>query len=339
MFARSTVSLLGLLATLACSGSRPANGPPTDPSAVTAGSAHPPATKGVAPAHPRDSTPRTHLSSTVSASQGRSAGATSSKGRPAGGAVPPTVTLLHERSNTSWLGVELRATPATQAGVEVVRVLGGSPAEKAHIQVGDVLTTLGDRPVTRPAEVGNLVRQSSPGTTLSVGLLRGGQQRLVRIQLEGMPDFEDRLRLTFVGKRAPELHGVITFQGEAASLRELRGEVVVLEFWASFCQVCRVMAPMFDEWQRTFAPQGAQVVGITVDAPEEGLKVARSAGMSYTLASDPEARVTRQYLASQIPTVFVIDKQGVVRDAMVGYSQERLTETRALIQQLLGEPS
>lgn len=250
-----------------------------------------------------------------------------------------TVTLRHERAPTSWLGVELRATAPEQAGVEVVRVLGGSPAEHARLRAGDLLTSLGGQAVIRPADVSDLIQAQPPGTTLPVGFLRDGQAHLARVHLEGMPDFEDRLRLAFVGKRAPEIRGVVTFQGDVASLKELRGQVVILEFWASFCGVCRVMAPMLDEWQRLFAPQGAQVFGITVDPPDLGLQVARRSGMSYPLASDPDGRVTRAYQASQIPTIIVIDKNGVVRDAMVGYSQERLLETKELIQSLLREGS
>jgi peroxiredoxin len=150
-----------------------------------------------------------------------------------------------------------------------------------------------------------------------------------------MPEFEDRLRLSLVNRLAPEIAGVATFQGEASSLRELRGQVVVLEFWASFCGVCRFLGPRLDQWHRTYSPQGAEVVGITVDPPGVGLEVAARTGMSYTLASDTESKVSRTYLASQIPVVVIIDRQGVVRDAMVGYSEGRLQETEALIKKLL----
>jgi peroxiredoxin len=162
---------------------------------------------------------------------------------------------------------------------------------------------------------------------------------LLRAELEGSPQFEDRLRLELVNRAAPEIAGVATFQGEASSLGELRGQVVVLEFWASFCGVCRFLAPRLDEWHRTYQPQGAQVVGITVDPPALGMKVARRTGMTYTLASDTNASVTRAYLASQIPVVVIIDRQGVVRDVMVGYSERRLRQTEALVVSLLDRDS
>jgi peroxiredoxin len=229
----------------------------------------------------------------------------------------------------------LRATQPDQAGVEITRFLSGSPAVKPKLMAGDVLLTMDDTPAETPTDEANWVRAQRSEETFPLTILRGGASRLVRTQLEGMPQFEDRLRLALVNRKAPEIMGVATFQGDASSLRELRGQVVVLEFWASYCGVCRFLAPRLDAWHRTYNPQGTEVVGITVDTPEIGRRVAARTGMSYTLASDPDSRISRAYLASQIPAVVVIDRRGVVRDAMVGYSEGRLRETEELIEKLL----
>lgn len=251
---------------------------------------------------------------------------------------PAAVALRYERSKTPWLGVELRATSAEEPGVEVVRVLPGSPAAVAQLQAGDVLMSLGELTATSPTNVSEWVRAQKPGDSQPISVLRGGKTHLVRVILEGMPEFEDRLRLAFVGKPAPEITGVVTFQGEAASLRELRGQVVVLEFWASFCGVCRFLAPVLDGWKRVYQPQGVEIIGITPDDPQRGLEVARQTGMTYTLASDPDAQVTRDYMASQIPTILILDRQNIVHDVIVGYSKVRLAEAEVLIERLLAEP-
>lgn len=249
------------------------------------------------------------------------------------------VQLRFPRAAAPWLGVELRATDPGKAGVQITRVLSGSPAERAGLRAGDVITQLGDDPVTEPVEIADWVVRQDAGTEHPISLLRDDEPKLLRVVLEGRPEFEDRLRLELVGRRAPEIAGVATFQGEASSLHELRGRVVVLEFWASFCGVCRFLGPRLDEWHRTYQPQGAEVVGITVDPPHLGLRVAARSGMSYTLASDPEAKITETYLASQIPVVVIIDRKGIVRDAMVGYSERRISETEALIEQLIQQGS
>jgi peroxiredoxin len=95
------------------------------------------------------------------------------------------------------------------------------------------------------------------------------------------------------------------------------------------------VAPRLDEWHRTYNPQGASVVGITVDPPVLGRSTATRVGMSYVLASDLDARVTRAYMASQLPSLIIIDRNGIVRDAVVGYSAVRLSETEHLIEALL----
>jgi peroxiredoxin len=159
---------------------------------------------------------------------------------------------------------------------------------------------------------------------------------LRRVALEGKPEFEDRLRLAFVGLQAPSIDGVITFQGEAATLRELHGRVVLLEFWASWCGICRYLAPTLNRLQRQHRPAGLTVLGITLDPPERGRAAAvRTKSMDYALASDSGGRITRRYLASQVPTVFVIDPKGVVVDVMVGVAEDRVQELVGLVEELL----
>lgn len=254
-------------------------------------------------------------------------------------AVLPTssteIALRYPRSSSPWLGVELRATERDAPGVEIARVVPGSPAAEAQLQAGDILLKMGETTTQNPTEVSAWVRSQAAGSNHPLMILRAGAPKLLRVDLEGTPEFEDRLRLALVGRTAPEVAGVATFQGDASSLQELRGQVVILEFWASYCGACRVLAPVLDEWHRTYRPQGGHVFGITVDPAGKGLQVALKTGMHYTLASDAAGEISRSYLATQIPTVIIIDRSGTVRDVMVGYSTQRLQETEALIQTLL----
>src|SRR5690606_36592751 len=170
---------------------------------------------------------------------------------------PQAVDLRFPRLPVPWLGIEMRASSETEPGVEVMRVRAGSPAETAGLLPGDIIVSLGDSPVHSPVSVSDWVGAQDPGSSHPVTLLRAGKPRLLHVALEGRPEFEDQLRLQFVGRPAPEIAGVATFQGEASSLSELRGQVVILEFWASFCGVCRFLGPRLDRWHRVYQPQGA----------------------------------------------------------------------------------
>ncbi|HSC88989.1 MAG TPA: redoxin domain-containing protein [Polyangiaceae bacterium] len=247
--------------------------------------------------------------------------------------------MIYPRAPWAWLGVELIAREPSQPGVKVRSVFPRSPAARAGLEEGDVLLSLDGRVPVAPVDVSTLVQERAPGSSLGVLVERAGAQRLLRVDLEGMPEFEDRVRLAFIGRQAPEIAGVTTFQGETSALADVRGRVVVVEFWASWCGPCRFVSPTLDRWYRDYRPRGAEVIGITVDSPSEGAEVAQRLGMSYTLAHDPSGRTTRSYLANQVPMIVLIDRRGVVRDVMVGSSKERLDAFERALVGLLGESS
>jgi len=247
------------------------------------------------------------------------------------------VQLRYPPSRRPWLGVEIEDQPSGQPGLRVVRVLRGSPAATGHVRTGDTLLSVGGARLDAPSDLVQALQGFGVGEEVPLAVQRGREHRLLRATLRGQPVFEDLLRLSFVGLEAPTISGVVTFQGEAASLSELRGKVVLLEFWASWCEICRYLAPVLGRWQSAYRPAGLEVVGVTADPPDVAARAASRAGMGYTLASDLGGEVSESYLANQIPAVFVIDRRGVVVDVMVGVQAERLDEVHDLIGRLLDE--
>ena len=326
-----------LIGLLACASARPQPG-----AAANAGgqAQKPPESAGVAPTlrAPTSAAPTSRERSSATPPSGVVTHEAPPRGDAvlAGGRAPKT---LFPRSSTPWLGVELKAVEPKQAGVLLSQVFPHSPAAAAGLRGGDIMLTIDGAVLTDPGDVYSLVVQKRVGDSVPVVFMRNGSSKLVRVELEGTPEAEDRLRLTLVGRPAPEIAGVTTFQGATSALADARGQVVVLEFWASWCGPCRLVSPILDRWQRTYGPQGAEVIGITVDAPATGAEIARKTGMSYTLAHDPEGRATRQYFASQVPMLVLIDKRGLVRDVLIGVSSSRLLQLEKLLQELLAEPA
>lgn len=246
--------------------------------------------------------------------------------------------LLHPLGDTPWLGVELKDLERGTAGVRVERVFRGSPAARSGLVRGDVLISIDGEVVREPQQVSSAVGRRGPGTRVGVLLERDGQQRLLAVELARSPDAEDLMRLHFVGLRAPELGALATVQGTGPwGWKQLEGKVVVVEFWARWCAVCRYMVPVLNQWHRRYRPQGLTLLGITGDPVAMADRTVRELGMSYPVVSDLNGKTSTAFAARQLPTLFVVDRRGIVRDVMVGLSEERLEDLEVLVEQLLAE--
>jgi thiol-disulfide isomerase/thioredoxin len=242
------------------------------------------------------------------------------------------------RHAPAWLGVELALRPRDEPGVLVRAIVPGSPAERAGLVAGDIIMTLDGESVARPAELIAAVGQHAPGQRVAITFLRGGAERLLAATLDELPDEEQLLRKRYVDEPAPALAELKTVQGSLLpELRPLRGKVVLIEFWATWCVPCRLTAPLLTNWSDRHGAEGLAVLGITSDPVSVAAQGAREVGMSYAVFSDESGVTTRAYRAFALPTMFVIDRRGTVRDVMVGFSSERLREFERLVLKLLAE--
>lgn len=255
-------------------------------------------------------------------------------------APPPLMTAAAPASESGpgWLGVELALREGGAAGVLIRAVMHGSPAERAGLAPGDIVLSFDGESVARPNELRDRVMDARAGARVGLGVLRGDATRLFSVVLEGVPNDDEVMQKQYVGVRAPDFGSLDTVQGSVTpSLPALKGRVVVLEFWASWCGVCHVLAPTLNGWHDRYQAQGVTVLGVTTDPVELASRTASQLGIGYPLASDGDGDMLRAYRAFALPTLFVIDKQGNVRDVLIGYSTPRLREIEALVQKLIAE--
>lgn len=237
-----------------------------------------------------------------------------------------------------WLGVELALRSPESPGVLVRSVVPASPAEHAGLLKGDVILAIDGEAVNRPSEVVTAVSSHSAGERVAIAALRGDQERLLAATLEPLPNDESLLRKRYVDSAAPGLSNLKTVSGSVnPSLAELRGKVVVLEFWAEWCVPCRITAPLLSRWSDRYASEGLRVLGVTSDSVVVAAQAAERHGMTYPVFSDESGTTTLAYRAFALPTLFVIDRRGKVRDVMVGFSTSRLREVEGLVERLLAE--
>lgn len=257
---------------------------------------------------------------------------------PAGANEPramPTPRNAHERG---WLGVELGKRAANEPGVLVRDVVPSSPAARAGLSPGDVITSVDGENVARPEDVSGRIAVRGAGQRVRLGLLRAQEARLLAVDLEAFPDSDEILRKQYVGMRAPELEDLEVAQGSLEPrLAALRGKVVVLEFWASWCGPCHMLSPVLEQWHERFTPQGVVVAGVAAEDMSVVTRSAYQLGIAYPVFADPNGTTTKAYRAMALPTVFVLDKAGTVRDVMVGYSTPALSRLESLVKKLISE--
>jgi thiol-disulfide isomerase/thioredoxin len=146
---------------------------------------------------------------------------------------------------------------------------------------------------------------------------------------------------TKAGDRAPEV-ALPDLEGSAVTLQSLRGNVVVLDFWASWCAPCKRELPALDELARRYATAGKPVVVLAVNIDKErrnAEKFLASAKVSaLRVLLDPAGKTAAAYDLPAMPTSYIIDASGVVRIVHAGYRPGDEKKLAKEIDGLLGRP-
>jgi len=143
-----------------------------------------------------------------------------------------------------------------------------------------------------------------------------------------------------VGDPAPgvDLPVLSAADPDRASLSALRGKVVYLDFWASWCGPCRISFPQLDALHDELGGRGFEVLAVGVDASEADARAfLAELPVSYPVVLDSEGSAPARYGILGMPTGYLIDREGVVRLVHQGYRRSDGEQLRAAIIDLLGE--
>ena len=126
-----------------------------------------------------------------------------------------------------------------------------------------------------------------------------------------------------VGNPAPDFHVQALSGGRGdVSLKEFRGNVVVLDFWGTYCGPCKHSFPKLQDLHASYASRGLRIVGISEDEADDKSKIATFAnayGAKFTIGWDEDKAVAHRYRPDVMPSTYVIDKKGIVRFVHVGF--------------------
>ena len=109
--------------------------------------------------------------------------------------------------------------------------------------------------------------------------------------------------------------------GGEISLSELRGKVVLVNFWTSWCPPCRKEMPAIESVYRSYKDMGLVVIGLNLtaqDSKQAAASFAQEVGVTFPIALDLDNSVGNLYRVTALPTSFFIDRKGVIRSVIVG---------------------
>jgi len=117
-----------------------------------------------------------------------------------------------------------------------------------------------------------------------------------------------------IGSPAPA-YAATTLAGDTVSLESLKGEVVLLNFWATWCGPCRFETPFLEEVFERYDDRGFEVVGVSMDTGDAADQVAmfvEEYGVSYTVLHDGQMRGMELYQILGLPASFLLDREGTL---------------------------
>ncbi len=143
-----------------------------------------------------------------------------------------------------------------------------------------------------------------------------------------------------VGQPAPDFAATSVANGHGkVALASLRGKVVLVDFWGTFCEPCKKSFPKLQDLYAKYQGSGLQVVGISEDEADDKSKIpefATTYGAKFPLAWDADKSIAEHYKPETMPSSFLVDKNGVVRYVHVGYHDGEEEQLDKQIRELIG---
>jgi len=142
-----------------------------------------------------------------------------------------------------------------------------------------------------------------------------------------------------VGKAAPGF-ALKDSSGRLWRLSALRGKLVFVNFWASWCPPCRYEMPEMEALHRSLADEEFQLVTILYnDDPETALRYVRENGFTFPVLLDPDGVAARAYGITGVPETYIVDPEGILRDKVIGPRNWNQNPQKASLRRLLPQKS
>jgi thiol-disulfide isomerase/thioredoxin len=142
-----------------------------------------------------------------------------------------------------------------------------------------------------------------------------------------------------IGKEARQFSGK-TENGDKINLSDYKGKILVLDFWASWCKPCKEEFPYLIELYNQYSDKNFSILGVNIDKDIANLRkflLEINKDVPYKIILDPEAKIPSDYNLDSMPSVFIIDKNGVVKYIHIGFLSGDKEKYKKEIETLLSE--
>ena len=144
----------------------------------------------------------------------------------------------------------------------------------------------------------------------------------------------------YSSRATPPAFGGGTVDARSMSTRDLRGKVVVVNFWASWCLECRPEMSVLERLHRELAPQGLAIVAVNAREPTDTVRrFAKELGLTFPLVLDGDGKISALYGVVGLPTTFLIGRDGHSVAFAIGPREWGSAPARALFDALLAVPA
>src|SRR5579884_1476569 len=108
--------------------------------------------------------------------------------------------------------------------------------------------------------------------------------------------------------------------GKPVALSELKGQVVLINFWASWCGPCRQEMPILNQLFKSYQPAGFTLIGVNVEpSATDANRFLKGTPVSFPILYDPHSQVSQLYQVTGMPSTVILDRNGTIRYVHHGY--------------------
>lgn len=119
-------------------------------------------------------------------------------------------------------------------------------------------------------------------------------------------------------------------------ITRFHGQVVIVDFWASWCKPCRQSIPWLNQLRNRYGSQGLVIIGVNVDAERaDAERFLREVPVEFDVVYDPQGELAQRFHVQGMPSTLVYDRDGQLAHTLLGYREARRAEHEASIQALL----